>query len=309
MSYFLCNYFGRYEPHHGTSSDKQNFILLLKDIRAAMDAYQKVAYPNGEKTIGVTAALPCVPPIIDSQDVAQISSIVTEMNLMTYDFHGTWNDQVGVNSPLFDQDPSQFESPEYSVDGCVQRWIKEGADPDKINIGLPFYGRSFGSSTKLYSSHSGADDIHWWEDKGKPQYHAILEKLPEMISLRDNVTKTQFAYFDDDKGGLVSYDDNQAICDKVEYALTKDLHGYIIWDLTGDLTESFATPLLDVVNIKLDQGDGFDCSLLRAETRGENGEVISQQNTEPNPWYGESTSTPRVPNSFISTDLSFRLPS
>ena len=295
--YFFIH--SRYEPHQGTSSDRQNFVLLLKDIRAALDSYQSVVYPNGEKIIGLTAALPCIPEIIDGQDVAQISSLVTEMNLMTYDFHGTWNDQSGVNAPLFDQDSRKG----YSVDGCVQRWIKEGADSDKINIGLPFYGRSYGGSTKLHSSHSGADDIHWWEDKGKPQYHAILEKLPEMITLRDDVTKTQYAYFDDDKGGLVSYDDNQAICDKIEYARSKNLHGYSIWDLTGDLTEDLATPLLDVVNIKLDKGDEFDCVLFRAETRDENGEVISAKANEPNPWYGKSTHSIIV-NTLVQINLS-----
>ena len=259
-------------------------MLLLKDIRSAFDSYQQVVYPNGEKIIGITTAVPCVPQIINGQDVAQISSIVTEMNLMTYDFHGTWEDQSGVNAPLFDEKSRN----EYSVDGCVQRWIKEGADSDKINIGLPFYGRSFGGSTKLHSSHSGADDIHWWDDKGKPQYYAILEKLQDMISIRDDATRTQFAYFDDEKGGLVSYDDNQSICDKVDYALSKNLNGYSIWDLTGDLTEDLATPLLDIINIKLEKGDELDCSLFRAETRDRDGNVISQANTqEPDPWYGE----------------------
>jgi hypothetical protein len=59
--------------------------------------------------------------------------------------------------------------------------------------------------------------------------------------------------------------------------------------LTGDLTEDLATPLLDVVNIKLEKGDAFDCSLFRAETRDKNGKVIAEVNAkEPNPWYGKS---------------------
>lgn len=200
-----------------------------------------------------------------------------------------------MNAPLYDQDPNKFESPEYSVDGCVERWVREGADRSRINIGLPFYGRSFGRATKLYGEHDGADGVHWWSDEGQPQYYNILDKLPEMISLRDDITKTQYAYFDDDTGGLISYDDQQAICDKVDYARKKNLNGYIIWELSGDLTEELSTPLLDVVNFKLEQGDSFECELFRAESRGENGEVISQDNAGPQLWYGE----------LLGTDLCF----
>lgn len=205
---------------------------------------------------------------------------------MTYDFHGTWDELVGVNAPLHDQPEDQFYSPEYSVSGCVDRWIRDGADPSKINIGLPFYGRSYGGAAEMYEKFDGADGMHWWADQGQPQYYNILDKLPDMVSVRDDVTMTQYAFFED--GGIVSYDDNQAICDKVEYARQNELHGFLIWELSGDLTEDLMTPLLDVVNYKLEQGDGFDCELFRMETRDENGMVAGEaMNAEPNPWYGE----------------------
>mmetsp|Transcript_15025 Transcript_15025/g.29711 ORF Transcript_15025/g.29711 Transcript_15025/m.29711 type:complete len:1992 (-) Transcript_15025:64-6039(-) len=273
-----------YEDHDGTPQDTENFILLLKDIRAALDAYQAAVYPDGEKTFGLTAALPCGPAIIDNQDVSGISSILDEMNLMTYDFHGTWDDLVGVNAPLYDQDPKKFESVDASVNGCVERWVRDGADKSRINIGLPFYGRSFGGAKSLYTTHTGADGIHWWADEGMPQYANIVEKLPEMITLRDDITKTQYAYFDSPKGGLVSFDDQQAICDKVEYARVQGLSGWIVWDMSGDLREDLNTPLLDVVNFKLQQGDEFDCELYRMESRDEDGNIVSQ-NAGPKLWY------------------------
>lgn len=37
---------------------------------------------------GLTAALPCGPSLIGNQDVAHVSSVLTELNLMTYDLHG-----------------------------------------------------------------------------------------------------------------------------------------------------------------------------------------------------------------------------
>ena len=269
-----------------TTSDKANFVLLLQDVRAALDAYTVVAYPAGDRSFGLTAALPCQPEDIDYHDVPGVSAVLDELHLLTYDFHGAWDGRVGVNAPLTDPPADKFPSPGRSVDGCVRRWVREGAEPAKIDVGLPFYGHSYGSATALYADADGSDGANWWEDKGVPRYASILSKLSEMVSLRDDATKTQYAYFED--GGIVSFDDSQAICDKVEYARQGGLHGVIIWELGGDLTEELATPLLDVVNYKLQQGDDLQCELFRQETRGENGEVLSREE-EPNPWYGESS--------------------
>jgi len=125
--------------------------------------------------------------------------------------------------------------------------------------------------------------MHWWADEGRPQYYNILDQLPNMTSIRDDATKTQVAYFED--GGILSFDDSQAVCDKVEYGRENELHGYMVWELAGDLTDDLNTPLLDVINHKLDQGDVFDCELWRLETRDANGEVIGLKPRDPNPWY------------------------
>lgn len=69
-----------------------------------------------------------------------------------------------------------------------------------------------------------------------------------MTQLRDNKSKTQIAFsnpndqfaagFDSTDAfaeslpqGLVSFDDERAICDKVQYAQENDLAGFIIWEL------------------------------------------------------------------------------
>lgn len=291
--------FPGHEPSGGTPADKENFVLLLQDVRAALDAYASATYPDGVRAFGLTAALPCGPQIVDRQDVPRVSEVLTELNLMTYDFHGTWDDKVGVNAPLMDQPEDEFYSPGYSVDGCVERWVNDGADGSKINIGLPFYGRSYSGTTELYSGFDGADGKHWYADQGQPQYYNILEKLPDMVSQRDDVTRTQYAYFED--GGIVSFDDNQAICDKVEYAREKQLNGVMLWELSGDLTEDLMTPLLDVVNYKLEQGDSLACEQFRMETGNPNGgEENAGQGGKPNLWYGESE---KKTKSFAAGDL------
>jgi chitinase len=276
-----------YTVNKGTGDDANNFILLLKDIRSALDAYQKVAFPNNEKTIGLTAALPCVPEIIAYQDIVGLNEVLSELSLKSFDLHGAWNDKVGVNSPLFDQPPEKFNSPGMSVHGCTERWVEGGADISKINIGVPFYGRTFAGADRLFGPHGGSDTTNWKEYGGHAQYHEILDQVLGMISLRDDVTKTQYAYFAEDGGGLVSFDDNQSICDKVEYSMEKNYHGLFVWDLSGDLTETYSTPLLDMVNLKLQRGKELDCELFRAETRDEDGNVLPPADSEPNPWYGK----------------------
>jgi hypothetical protein len=152
-----------------------------------------------------------------------------------------------VNAPLYDMEGS----PDFSVHGCVQNWMKAGGRGDQINIGLPFYGRSFAGSglTGLGQVHSGAGDmITWSDDEGTPQYFNIVNKISQFTSVRDEQTHTQIAY---NSAGLVSYDDERAICDKTEYAMDHNLNGYIIWEISGDILPDLSTPLLDATNDRL----------------------------------------------------------
>lgn len=82
---------------------------------------------------------------------------------------------------------------------------------------------------------------NWPDDEGSPQYFNIYNKLPNMIQVRDNKSKTQYAYISHSKQespvaqslpeGLVSFDDERAICDKVNYAQESNLGGFLIWEL------------------------------------------------------------------------------
>jgi len=46
---------------------------------------------------------------------------------------------------------------------------------------------------------------------------------------------------------LVSYDDEESIRIKAQYMLDKNVHGCIIWEITGDYLPDGTTPLLDAV--------------------------------------------------------------
>lgn len=238
-----------YAAHSGTPADKGNFNLLLRDISMELD---KLSQETG-RSYGLTAALPCGPSNIGNIDITTVADYLTEFNLMTYDFHGAWDATTGVNSPLYDQsdDPEQG----WSVDGCVNNWIARGAPQEKLNIGLGFYGRSFREAKDMGVAHAGTDDMSWAIDEGSPQYFNIMEQINSMSVQWDDETQTPYALFTDSKGGLVSYDNEQSICLKTEYADSRSLNGFIIWELSGDVMEDLSTPLLDMVNRKLSETD------------------------------------------------------
>ena len=69
-----------YAEHSGTTSDRDNFNLLLSDVRAKLD---ELGAQTG-KFYGLTAALPCGPSNIANMDIAHVASTLSELNLMTY---------------------------------------------------------------------------------------------------------------------------------------------------------------------------------------------------------------------------------
>ena len=236
-----------YAAHSGTPADTENFNLLLRDIREELDA---LGAETG-RFYGLTAALPCGPSNIENINVAEAAKYLTEFNLMSYDFHGAWDDVTGMNSPLYDR--STDKEPGWSVDGCVQNWVARGAPRERLNIGLGFYGRSFRDAQSLDAPHGGVDDMSWEIDEGSPQYFVsrsllslcghlvdqnscllllcifqnIMDQLHSMSVQWDDESKTPYAFFNDRKGGFVSYDDERSICLKTEYAINNSLGGFV----------------------------------------------------------------------------------
>lgn len=63
---------------------------------------------------------------------------------MAYDLHGAWASSTGINAPF---KPSEFDvtpdDKQLNVEACINAWINAGADPSRLILGVPFYGRTF----------------------------------------------------------------------------------------------------------------------------------------------------------------------
>jgi chitinase len=67
---------------------------------------------------------------------------------MAYDYHGSWNQRTGHNSPLFSRSEQTGDEGLLNQEATINTWIEMGAEPGKLVLGLAMYGRTFKLKTK-----------------------------------------------------------------------------------------------------------------------------------------------------------------
>jgi chitinase len=241
-----------YTPHNGTSADKENFTLLLQEIRTAIDAYGESINKDMLLTIAVGAA----PDRMDDVEWDNVSSLVDIINVMSYDFFGAFSPSTNHNSPLYA--PLEGD-PTFNVHSTIERLVMDHEVPqEKITVGLAFYGRSSKTITTpaLHSPTTGqVDDITYAEDEGSPLYYNILKQEHLFEKKWDNQAKVPYLLGKNGLNTFTSYDDTMSIRLKAEFIVDYDLRGAIIWEITGDYLETSSgsgiigsTPLITQLN-------------------------------------------------------------
>lgn len=103
------------------TEDRENFVLLLAELRAAMDD----AFGTGTKAL--TACASGAPDTLARQDWAGAAQYLDLINLMTYDLCGCW---AGVSGHASSAAQAKI---------AVQCILAQGVASGKVCIGSPFY--------------------------------------------------------------------------------------------------------------------------------------------------------------------------
>jgi len=210
--------------------DKENFTLLLAELRRQLDAQGASDGRRYELAIAASAR----PSEIANVEVARIVPLLDFINVMTYDYH-SGSRRTGFNSPLYAAkgDPT----PALNVDVTIRAFLDAGVPANKLLVGIPFYGRAYGGvpsiNDGLFQPTSGRP-ANWRERDGDwnvlsqtrlkdPKYVRHWESSSRVPWLYDSTTRT-----------WVSYDDPQSVAEKVRYVRERGLGGVVIWELGGD---------------------------------------------------------------------------
>ena len=241
-----------YTPHSGTPQDKVNFSLLLYDIRTAIDSFGLI---HG-KTMLLTAAVGAAKERMMDIEWPIVSQYLDIINLMTYDFFGAYSSLTNHNSPLY---APAHGDPGYNLDSAVIRLVNDfGVSPQKITVGLAFYGHSTITSGNpgLHVASTGTvDNTTFSTDAGSPLYYNILEQISLFTDNWDSQARVPYLTGNGGLNTFVSYDNENSIAEKAQYILDNNLRGAIIWEITGDYLETSSgsgviknTPLVDTLN-------------------------------------------------------------
>lgn len=207
--------------------DTQNFTALLAEFRRQLDQV--------DRNLMLTIAAPASESNYSKIELRKIHKYLDFINLMTYDFHGTWELVTNHLANLFkSKDDPTPRRDQISVADTVSGYLEAGVPPSKIVVGLPFYGRGWTGVTNANNGlfqpaagpapgtyEAGVDDYHVLQGLIGNGYTRYWDKSARAAWLFNDTT-------------FWTYEDPQTICYKTNFVSDLRLAGVMFWELTGD---------------------------------------------------------------------------
>ncbi|MEM5947398.1 glycoside hydrolase family 18 protein [Spirochaetia bacterium 38H-sp] len=209
--------------------DAQNFILLLQETREALNLAEKEL----GRPLGLSIAVPASTWYVEKIDIKEVEKYITYFKIMCYDYYGAWSDTTGHHTNLYNN-PSDPAWGGWSTDQAIQLYLEKGIAPEKILMGVAFYGRAWKGvmpeNNGLFQPYKEAafpDGISYTDIEK-------LEKSGEYTRYWDDLAKAPFLYNGDT---WITYDDRESLDYKIKYIEEKGLGGIMVWEYGHDIEE------------------------------------------------------------------------
>ncbi|RUS17219.1 hypothetical protein BC937DRAFT_90254 [Endogone sp. FLAS-F59071] len=223
-----------------STTDADNYVLLLRDLRAALDAY---AHDKGDTAYLLTAAMPCGPQNYNLLKLDEMARLCNHLYLMCYDYAGSWDSIAGHQANLY--------GPNLSTHAAVSHYLSSGVPASKIVLGLPMYGRGFSNTAGIGHPFSSTPQGSWeqgvYDYKALPRSGATEHFDAELVASwsYDSATRE-----------LVTYDTPECLRRKCAYTKEMSLRGVMWWELSADHKGEHERSLLNTAWREL--GGGVD---------------------------------------------------
>lgn len=201
--------------------DAENYLALLRELRRQMDAVR----PG----LLLTVAVGSTPKMYPGIDMKDISRLVDQIGVMTYDYAGPWSSRTGFVAPLYIAAKDSRE--EDSIDTSVAAYKEVGVPASMLLVGLPFYGYGWqqvvGTNHGLFQQGLAIRGDHpYWQIQSLSRNSTVYRKRR---------SRAPWLY---DGDAFYTYDDPTSIRAKAKYARHQHLGGLMVWELSGDTEDA-----------------------------------------------------------------------
>lgn len=215
--------------------DTDNFILLMKEIRSKLNDRSI----SNDKKYSLSFAAPISDWAVKTFGIKEVSNTVDYINLMGYDYTGTWSLVTGHQSNLMDCKEAPNHLNTYQG---IQEYLKV-CRPEKLVVGIPAYGYGWRGVTSenhgLFQSAQAAIPL----DDSDFTYNNLKENYISKNGYTrywDDISKAAYLY----NGDIwITYEDLEAIRYKADTVKKLKLGGMMYWEQTHDLTGDIITTI------------------------------------------------------------------
>ncbi|KAL3425342.1 glycosyl hydrolase family 18 protein [Phlyctema vagabunda] len=196
--------------HPSDPQQGRDFLSLLAAIR--------IYLPDDQYLL--TAALPAGQWALQNINLYQAQQYLDLINLMAYDFAGSWSEKSGHHAQLYARHHG-----EPSGSSAVDYVVSTGFPASKILLGVPVYGRSFLNASGPHQNYTGNGG-----EEGTFEYKV----LPRSGTQEFVDASAVAAWCSGGDGGFVSYDNPETVRMKARYVKQQRLGGLFYWTGTAD---------------------------------------------------------------------------
>ena len=213
-----------------SSQDGENYALLLGLVRDKLDQLGA----ETDRYYEITVASPAGYDKVANFNLEGVKEHVDFFNVMTYDFHGTWEDTTGHQAALTN-DPNG-----YDIATAIDLYLDAGVDREQIVLGAPAYTRAWsgvadGGDNGYDEATSGAAPGSF--EKGTYDYKDLasqyLSGTGDWELNWDDDAQAAYLYSESD-GIFSSFETPGSISLKSEWAQDLGLGGMMFWDASND---------------------------------------------------------------------------
>ncbi|XP_008291578.1 acidic mammalian chitinase-like [Stegastes partitus] len=237
------------------AEDRERFTLLVAELAKA---FEDDAKENRRTRLLLSANVAGLRETINQgYEVDKISAYLDFMNVMTYDYHGSWEKVTGHNSPLYQSPLDAGSIAHHNINSSISHWISLGASAEKLLLGFSTYGRTFrltsGANGLGAPANGPADEGPYTRTAGFWSYYEVCDFINAAHVGWITEQKVPYATYG---SSWVGYDDRSSYSYKVQWMTANKLGGAHVWtmdmdDFTGTFCSAGAYPLINHLRMSM----------------------------------------------------------